>query len=352
VLALAGLAVTLGGRPSTGRADYIDQYGLRATSPELDVGVQPLGLPTGLISAALQRDRTLQSTLRALDAPLRTFAFRRGADMLPLLSDQRLEAGLLGDMPTLVAAARGDVWVAGLVKQTTTALVARRDLLISKMAGKRIAYVEASSAHLTVLQGLTAAGLSERQVTLVPMGVGEMPAALQAGSVDAIAAWEPFTTMALHSDPRSQVVFRGTSSDYFVIGKAFARKSPLAAMQLIAGFVRSILWMRESRANLEQAAQWALAEIAKFGSDRSPVTVAQAVAIARRELLDVPSAPALLDDGGPPRLKAEFEFLKGLGKLDAGADWAKVDAALAYDGLPSVLGDPRLYKLRQFDYLS
>lgn len=344
-LALAALA------PATGvHADYMDQYGLRPASREVDLGVQPLGYPTGLISAAMQHDRILQDALAALDAPLRLSAFRRGADMLQLLTDQRLEAGMLGDMPTLLAAARGDVWVVGLVKQTTTALVARDNLVMSRLAGKRIGYVEASSAHLTILQGLAAAGLSEQSITLVPMGVADMPTALQNGEVDAFAAWEPFTTMALGNSPHHQIVFRGSSSDYFVINRSFASKSPQAALQLIAGYVRAIHWMRASRANLEQAARWALAETAKFSGDTRTLTVAQATGITRRELLDVPSAPALVDDGGPPRLKAEFEFLQRLGKLPPGADWSKVDAALAYDGLNSVMHDPRRFKLHQFDY--
>lgn len=344
-LALASLAGS-----AWAQGEYIAQYGLRPGSSELDLGTQPLGVPSGVVSAVMRRDRILQAALAELKTPLRSFAFRRGADMLPLLADQRLEAGLLGDMPTLLTAASGDVWIVGLVKQTATALIARNNMVVGQLAGKRIGYVEASSAHLTVLQGLQAAGLSEQQVQWVAMGVADMPQALEDGRLDAFAAWEPFTTIALNKNPRNHIVFRGASADYFVLSRSFARQQPQAALELIAGFARALEWMRESQGNLEQAARWSMAESAAFSGIAPALTSAQVRAITRRELLDIPSAPALLDGGGPPRLKAEFEFLRRLGKLPPTAGWAQVEAALAYDGLASVQSDERRFRLHTYDY--
>lgn len=332
------------------QGDYTGQYGLRPASSELDLGTQPLGFPSGVVSTVMRHDRILQGTLAELKTPLRSLAFRRGADMLPLLADQRLDAALLGDMPTLLSAASGQVWVVGLVKQTSTALIARDNMVAGQLAGKRIGVVEGSSAHLTVLQGLQAAGLTEQQVQWLNLGVGDMPQALEDGQLDAFAAWEPYTTIALNRNPRNHVVFRGASADYFVLSRAFARQQPLAALQLIAGFVRALAWMRASQGNLEQAARWAMAESAAFSGVAPALTSAQVRAITRRELLDVPSAPTLLDDGGPPRLKAEFEFLRRLDKLPAAAAWAQVEAALAYDGLATVQSDERRFKLRTYDY--
>lgn len=341
------LACTL---PAAQAAEYYDQYGLRSGSHEVDIGIQPSGFPSGVISAVMRRDRVLQTALAELKTALRSSGFRRGADMLSLLADQRLDAALLGDMPTLMTAASGQVWIVGLVKQTSTALIARDNMVMSALAGKRIAYVEASSAHLTVLQGLTAAGLTEQQIQWIPMPVVDMPKALEDGTVDAFAAWEPFITIALNRNPRNHVVFRGASSDYFVLSRAFVRQAPQAALQLIAGFVRALEWMRASLQNLEQAARWAVADSEAFSGTAPALTTAQVRAIVHRELLDVPSAPVLLDDGGPPRLKAEFDFLRRLGKLAPNANWSQVEAALGYDGLTTVLGNERRYRLTHFDY--
>lgn len=346
----AAVAAAFLAETAVAQTDYIAQYGLQAASADLELGIQPLGFPSGVVSAVMRRDRILQGALTQRKTPLRSFAFRRGADMLPLLADQRLDAGLLGDMPTLLTAATGDVWIVGLVKQTATALIARDNLVAGQLAGKRIGFVEASSAHLTVLQGLQAAGLTEQQVQWVAMGVADMPQALEDGKLDAFAAWEPYTTIALNRNPRNHVVFRGASADYFVISRSFARQQPQSALALVAGFVRALEWMRESQGNLEQAARWAMAESSAFSGAAPALSSAQVRAITRRELLDIPSAPALLDGAGPPRLKAEFEFLRRLGKLPTTAGWAQVESALSYDGLAIVQSDERRYQLHTYDY--
>jgi ABC-type nitrate/sulfonate/bicarbonate transport system substrate-binding protein len=196
-------------------AEYYDQYNLAPASPELDLGIQPHGYPSGVVSAVMRRDRLMLNALARLSTPLKTHPFQRGADMLPLLADQRLEAGLLGDVPTILAAAQGDVWIVGLVKQTSTSIVAKEFTQVRQLAGKRIGYVETSSAHHTLLQGLSSAGLSESDVKLVALRIDEMPDALEARQIDAFAAWEPAPTAALANNPQNRTVFRGLSSDYF-----------------------------------------------------------------------------------------------------------------------------------------
>ncbi|MFY7865970.1 ABC transporter substrate-binding protein [Roseateles sp.] len=336
-------------------AEYFDSYGLSSASAALDLGSQPLGYPSGVISAVMARDRILARALQDLKRPLKVHPFKRGADMLPLLADGRLEAGLLGDMPTLLAASEGKIWIAGLVKKTSTAIVARTSLTLQDLLGKRIAYVEASSAHLTLLQGLAAAGLAPKQFTLVPMTVGEMPAALQRGEIDAFAAWEPAPTIALSQSPQNRIVFRSHSTDYLVLRRDLPQQSPQAAQQLLAAYLRGIEWLRRSQFNQERAARWALADTQSFASATktgggSGIAVAQIVAITRREILDVPSAPMIVVDPAAPTLQREFEFLSQLGRLPAGASWQQVQTALTYPGLAQVQAQARELGLRRFDY--
>jgi len=348
---LAALAVFGTVLPGQGVAqEYFDQYGLSPASAAVDLGVQPLGYPSGVISAVMQRDRTLKKALAATKQPLKMHPFRRGADLVPLLADQRLEAGLLGDMPTLLSASTGAVWVVGLVKQTSTAIVAKGATQTANLVGKRIGFVESSSAHLTLLQGLSAAGLSESQVTLVPIGVGDMPQSLERGDIDAFAAWEPAPTIALAKSDQNHTIFRGLTSDYFVITQAFAKRSPQAARHVVAGFLRAIEWMRLSQDHLQKAAQWAMADNTAFAGKPGALSTAQIASITRREILDIPSAPTILNTHGTPPLKSEFQFLAQLKKLPAGATWENVVTAFTYDGLAQVLAESRAYQVRNFDY--
>jgi NitT/TauT family transport system substrate-binding protein len=177
-----------------------------------------------------------------------------------------------------------------------------------------------------------------------------MPAALARGDIDAFAAWEPAPTIALAQNARNHVVFRGLSSDFFVIGQDFAKRDPQLARHLVASFIRAIEWMRLSQANLEQAARWAMADTEAFSGKPSVLATGQIMGITRREILDIPSAPVILINPGAPVLKAEFEFLSRLSKLPATAQWLNLQNALAYDGLAKVLADPKAFQLRTFDY--
>ena len=345
-LCIAALTWTLPGQC----ANYFDAYGLAPDSPSVDLGVQPLGYPSGVISTVMRHDRILQKALSDARLPLKVHPFQRGADMVGLLGERRLEAGLLGDMPTLLTASVGQVWIVGLVKQTSTALVAKGGAQVSSLAGKRIGYVEVSSAHHTLLQGLASAGLNESQVKMVPVRVDEMPDALERGDIDAFAAWEPAPSLALARNGANRIVFRGLSSDYFVIERAFAKRHPEAALQLVAGFLRAIEWMQRSQRNVEKAASWALAEAQAFSGRAVGLSTGQIVAITRREILDIPSAPAIPMGPNNTPLKTEFQFLSKLSKLPAGARWEQVESAFGYDGLARVLGDARKYQVATFDY--
>lgn len=331
--------------------EYFDKYGLSPASAPLDLGIQPLGYPSGLISAVMQHDRILKNALIKAGHPLQAHAFRRGADMVKPLADKHLEAGLLGDMPTILAAASGSIWIVGLVKQTSTAIVARGDTTVHGLAGKRIAYVEASSAHHTLLQGLSSAGLKESDVTLVSMGIDAMPEALEKGDIDAFAAWEPGPSIALGNSDKNSIVFRGLSSDYFVIERSFAKDSPQASDALVAGYLRAIEWMRRSQKNIELAAQWAKADAEALSGKPSTLPVAQIVSITRREILNVPSAPAILTHPNTaPPLKTEFDFLNGQKKIPAGGQWQAIESALGFDGLVRIMADKRKFQINTFDY--
>lgn len=343
------LAVVLAG--SSLAQEYFDSYGLKPASAALDLGIQPLGYPSGVLSAVMRHDRILKTTLAELGHPLQAHPFRRGADMVKLLADRRLEAGLLGDMPTILAASSGSVWIVGLVKQTSTAIVARGDIQLASLAGKRIAYVDGSSAHQTLLQGLKSASLNETDVKLVNMGVDAMPEALEKGDIDAFAAWEPAPTIALAQKGRNRIVFRGQSTDYFVVERGFADEAPKAADALIAGYLRAIEWMRRSQKNVEKAAQWAMEDAQALSGKASGLSVAQIVAITRREILNVPSAPTILANPSAPQpLKAEFEFLTLQKKIPSGSSWENVANALSYQGLANIMADRRGSQVGHFDY--
>ncbi len=81
---------------------------------------------------------------------------------------------------------------------------------IKKMAdlkGKKIGVEIGFIDHLLVLEALKSANLSEKDVQLVNIRTDELPQALKENKVDAIAAWQPNSGVALNSVPGSAAIF-------------------------------------------------------------------------------------------------------------------------------------------------
>ncbi|HBG06602.1 MAG: hypothetical protein A2075_10810 [Geobacteraceae bacterium GWC2_58_44] len=316
----------------------------------IEVGVQPLGYPAAMIGALLGRDAILKDELARHGYSLAPVPFRKGNDMVELMGS-RLDAAFLGDMPTILLASRTEISVVGLVKQTFSSIVSRKVTLAAQLKGKRVGFAAGSSAHHTLLQALASVGLSDGDVKLVPLEIDAMPDALEAGRIDAFAAWEPAPSIAQARNPENRVFFRGVSSDYFVLSRDFALRHPDAALALVAGFVRAIAWMRKSAANVELAAHWAKKDGEAFSGTPSKLAVSRAAEIARKEILEVPSAPVLLRrPGEKPRLMDEFNFLKSLDKIPASTDPKRLQSAFDFDGMQQVLKSPRRYRLNEYHY--
>ena len=330
--------------------DYFESYKLSPYSPVVDLGVQPLSYPSGVVSAAMRHDRILKKALTDHAQGFMTHPFLRSGDMLGLITDHRLEAGMFGDISTIHSASGSHIWIVGLIEQVSTAIVAKGATTVQGLAGKRVGYVEASTAHYILLQGLASAGLSEDRITLVRLRIDEMPEALERGDIDAFAGWDPATSTALRNSEKNHIVFRGLSTDYFVIERDFEKRAPDAARHLVAGLFRAVEWMRRSQQNLEKAVRWAMADAEAFSGKPEKLSPSEIAALTRRNLLNVPSSPAIVRSAGAPPLKDAFQFLMKQGKLPPDTMWGNVEASFSYNGLARVLAEPGSYRLSAFDY--
>lgn len=337
---------------NTASADeYFDRYGLVAHSTTLDFGGQPLSYPNGVVTTVMRHDRILHAEFARLGTPFKVHPFKRGADMLTLLRDDKLDAGFMGNMPaTIAAAATNGVWIVGLVEVSQNAIVTNGGARVADLAGKRIGYTPVSTAHSVLMQGLGSAQLGVTDVTLVPLSNDDLPNALARNQVDAFAGWEPAVSLSLAADKRNRIVFRGQSVDYFVISKAFEKKSPAAARALVASFARAFEWLRQSQKNIETAARWVLADGQAFIGHPIDVSITQVVAMTRSGILNIPSAPSITIPKGATPLKGEYDLLQSLGKLPAEATWERVASSFQYDGLRQVFSEARKYEIRRFDY--
>ncbi|WP_241835031.1 ABC transporter substrate-binding protein [Pseudofrankia asymbiotica] len=118
--------------------------------------------------------------------------FADGPHMNAAFSANRLDVGFMGDTPTLFAnASSADVTAVAIAKSPTNTqtIYARKDSGIQAPAdlrGKKIAVTVGTSLHGYLLQQLDAAGLTEKDVTLVNVPVASLVSTFSSGQVDAV----------------------------------------------------------------------------------------------------------------------------------------------------------------------
>lgn len=348
---LFSLCLALLASPPLAEAAYFDSYELAPNPRRVDLGVQPMAYPLAFISSVMVRDRMLRQGLKEKGLELATHPFRKGNDMVALFGEGRLEGALLGDMPTVSVAVRAPAAIVGLGKRNFSSVVSRNYVRIEELKARRVGYSAGSSSHLVLLRGLDAAKMTEQDVRLVSMEPALMPEALEKGDIDAFSAWEPTPSISLARNPKNRAIYRGMSTDWFVLSREFSERNPEAADLLVAAFARSINWMRASGANVERAAKWVLDDGKAFTGHAPELSIRQAIDIVRKDLLEVAGAPSVPKtvDGALP-LSREFVFLKQQKKIpeDVGED--RVRDALSFSGLRKVQADPTRYRLFEYDY--
>ena len=338
--------------PDLSQHPEYSQYEFGKGADVVDVGIQPLWIPTCIISEAMRRDEVLTAALAKRNLAARFHPFRKGADVNFFLERGDLEAGIGGDMPALCAAARSNVLVAGLIQQGFCAIVARRHMLLRDMQGKSVGYALGSNAHYALLEALASAGVRESHVRMVPLDVHEMPDALAQSEIDAFAAWEPTPTISGMRFKDHVVVHRSLSSGYLYFVRPFADRRPEAMRLVTAALVRAMRWLGRSEGNLLAASQWAL-EAGQAMWKRTPGLSARHYAsLAKNDLLGVSWLPAIPETSlaRGSRLYREFEFLKGLGQIPEEADWDKVRRCFDRSVVEQVVADASKLQLATYAY--
>lgn len=83
---------------------------------------------------------------------------------------------------------------------------------VAQLKGKRVGVEVGFVSHLLLEKALESAGLSEADIKLVNMPTDALPAALEGGTVDAIAAWPPASFDALRKTQGSSAIYTTANS--------------------------------------------------------------------------------------------------------------------------------------------
>jgi len=149
--------------------------------------------------------------------------YETGVDMLNGLLNGAQDVNIMGSVPFLAGASRGQplVLIGHLHNDALSASYSANVSIVASptagvkegdvkaLKGKKIGLPRGSGAEGYILNLLDQAGLQPSDVTLVNLTPANQVTALRQGDVDAISAWEPWASTAIANVPRSLRVVSG-----------------------------------------------------------------------------------------------------------------------------------------------
>lgn len=317
------------------------------------ISYQPFSTPTGALFEVMQRDRLLRDGFRKQGITLSFAPVLKGKDSAEQFQRGELEVVAMGDMPLIELAVAVPLTVFGQVRQSYSTVVAPRGSIPKDLKGKRIGNVFASTGHYALLKTLQAAGLNEKDSTLIPLEVNQMPEALLKQEIDAFAAWEPIPSQFIAQHPdRFSRVGRQRSSGYLFVSRAYALQHPNNVSLLAASLARAIQWLAKDSANRSRAVDWNLARMQQMTGKR-PAMVKNDLIQQITSTLQLVNNSAKLPHAkgqGNKLLVDEFKFLQEHGKLPQTASWEGMAASFDTSIMDRVYQNPAASFLNRFEY--
>ncbi|MFP3492885.1 ABC transporter substrate-binding protein [Pseudomonas sp. SIMBA_059] len=213
--------------------------------------------------------------------------FTAGSPVAEALNANSLDIGLLGDAPVLFLGALGaPIKVIAISRQNLdgVAILVRKDSSIhslADLAGKRAAVWKGSWSQQLLLTALDKAGVSRDSLELRYLSALDASHALEGGSVDVIATWEPYVTQQERQGARVLATADGLiPAQSFVAANAKAVDAKRAPINdFLQRLKKARDWTRQSPANADAYADaWAKrtradADIARAWFARARTTV-------------------------------------------------------------------------------
>nr|WP_185160101.1 ABC transporter substrate-binding protein [Pseudomonas sivasensis] len=213
--------------------------------------------------------------------------FTAGSPVAEALNVGSLDIGLLGDAPVLFLGALGaPIKVIAVSRQNLdgVAILVAKDSPIKSLAdlaGKRAAIWKGSWSQQLLLTALDKAGVQRDALELRYLSALDASHALEGGSVDVIATWEPYVTQQERQGARVLATAQGLiPAQSFIAANASAvdaKRAPIS--DFLQRLKKARDWARQAPANTDAYADaWAKrtradAEIARAWFARARTTV-------------------------------------------------------------------------------
>jgi sulfonate transport system substrate-binding protein len=168
---------------------------------------------------------------------------------LELLNSKSVDFGSTAGVAAFIGKSNGNpiktIYVCS--RPEWTALVVRKDSPIAKvedLKGKKIAVTRGTDPHVFLLRSLYQAGLTEKDVELVPLQHSDGRNALERGDVDAWAGLDPLMAQT-EVENGSKLFYRDVSfNSYGVLNvrEEFAKQYPAYVKRVLVAYEKARLW--------------------------------------------------------------------------------------------------------------
>lgn len=330
------------------------QYVYNQNDSIINIGFQPLYLPTGIIFEVIKRDKILKQELKLLGKRIAYFPYLKGADINFFLKQKELVAGVGGDMPALSASSNFDIIIPLLLQKGNVSIVSRKPMLTNDLEGKRIGYPLGSISHYFLLDLFRGEGIKENEMSLIPLDVTSMANALHNNEIDLFSAWEPIVAASQKLHPEYFITFKRISTGYLYFSKEFAAQNSEVVNHILAAVKRAINWLKVDRNNLLSASDFNIIEMERLSGEKSILNAEEIASLALKDILRYDSKYSIVlaedDLKINSLLHKEFRFLKELNKVPGSSKWEEVRKSFNRNLIVEIYKQPKEYKLNEFDY--
>jgi len=187
--------------------------------------------------------------------PVRSSGFVSGSDVLQAVLSGSAQAGSMAVTPTITGGQTGDfviVAIANRVGHTTAIVVPPNSGLesVADLKGKTLAVQSGTTTSLAIDQYvLPHFGMTNDDLTIINMNMGDMPAALGSGRVDAIASVEPYISIAVQQGLGKRIQSIGDFDPlpvFIVFRTEFAEQNEDLIVEALRGYYAAVKWIREN----------------------------------------------------------------------------------------------------------
>jgi sulfonate transport system substrate-binding protein len=227
-----------------------------AAERELRIGIQKYG------SLTLLKERGLLEQRLGPQGWIITWTeFPGGPQLLEALNVGAIDFGTTGEAPPIFAQAAGaPLLYVGYEPPAPAgeAILVPKDSPVATVAdlkGRKVALNKGSNVHYLLVKALEAAGVAYADIEPVFLPPADARAAVERGSVDARAIWDPFLAAA-QAATGARTLVDGTglvkNHQFYLASQAFAAKEPQVLQALLADLVETDHWGKGNAAEVAE----------------------------------------------------------------------------------------------------